>query len=291
MSDGRGSGPAASEVRFRFGLTPLERVEPWGAGRRLHWFGLTDGWYGIDVGGHELLRYSERTVRELRGDGPSHPYVDYYVVRLWEDVLALVSGAMEPVPADLAGIAAEVSPEWTHIESVETPAADAALAWHGAGYLYTGYLRVAPTVRFWRTVTADALTDADADAGTGTGTGTATDADTDTVTFAWRHEPDPEGVIEFAGSPSGRVTVPTRAFLGAVTGFDRALLAAMEQRIGALEEFGGGTGTRLDVGELRREHRERALWLPRALDLSARAPGTEWAAVRNGLQALLGRAP
>ncbi|MFJ2954023.1 DUF5984 family protein [Streptomyces sp. NPDC087270] len=44
-------------IRFRFGLTPLAEVEPWGAGRELHWFGLTDGWYGIDAGGHELLRY------------------------------------------------------------------------------------------------------------------------------------------------------------------------------------------------------------------------------------------
>ncbi|WP_328464239.1 DUF5984 family protein [Streptomyces sp. NBC_00448] len=259
-------------IRFRFGLTPLAEVEPWGAGRELHWFGLTDGWYGIDAGGHELLRYSERTVRELRGEGERdgrgapHPYVEYYVVRLWEDLLALVSGAMEPVPPDLVGIAAEVEQEWPHLDTVETPEADAALTWHGAGYLYTGYLRIAPAVRLWRTVVGD----------------------DDTVTVAWRHEPDPEGVIEFTGPRTGRVTVPTSAFVAAVAELDRALLAAMDQRIAELAEFGAASDVRLDVEQLRRDHHERARRLPRAL---AHAPRTDWDAVRTGLRALLGRTP
>lgn len=47
-----------SAIRFRFGLTPLEEVKPWGAGRVLHWFGLTAGWYCLDIDGHEVLRYS-----------------------------------------------------------------------------------------------------------------------------------------------------------------------------------------------------------------------------------------
>ncbi|MCZ4088137.1 DUF5984 family protein, partial [Streptomyces antarcticus] len=179
-----------SAIRFRFGLTPLEEVKPWGAGRVLHWFGLTAGWYCIDIGGHEVLRYSERTVRELRIDGDgdhddrAHPYVDHYVVRLWEDVIALVSGAMEPVPHDLVEVAADISPRWTWID---TPEADAALTWHGEGHLYTDYLRVAPAIRLWRTVVGDE----------------------DTVTVAWEHRADPEGVIEFASPQTGRVTVPT----------------------------------------------------------------------------------
>ncbi|MEV6791726.1 DUF5984 family protein [Streptomyces sp. NPDC051320] len=52
-------------MRLRFELTPLDRVVPWGERPVLHWFGLTDGWYSVELGGHEVLRYSERTVREL----------------------------------------------------------------------------------------------------------------------------------------------------------------------------------------------------------------------------------
>ncbi|MEU9415101.1 DUF5984 family protein [Streptomyces sp. NPDC048272] len=254
--------PTDSALRFRFGLTPLEEVEPWGAERALHWFGLTAGWYCVDIDGHELLRYSERTVRELGDDregGRPHPYVDHYVVRLWEDVIALVSGAMEPVPHDLVEVASDLSPAWTWLD---TPEAEAALAWHGEGYLYTGHLRVAPDIRVWRAV----------------------DGDEDTVTVGWEQRADPEGVIEFAGPRQGRVTMPTSEFLAAVAELDRALLTAMEERIGELEKSGRVPGLRPDVEQLRREHRDRATWLRRARD---REPGTDWNAVRIGVRALL----
>ncbi|MEV6394662.1 DUF5984 family protein [Streptomyces sp. NPDC051907] len=249
-------------LRFRFGLTPLDKVRPWGGEQPvLHWFGLTAGWYCIDLDGHEVLRYSERSVRELRdsSDGSRpHPYVDYFVVRLWEDVLALVSDAMEPVPQDLLGVAADHSPDWTWLDA---PEAEAALTWHGAGYLYTDYLRVAPDVRCWRTVVGE----------------------DDTVTVAWEHEADPEGVIEFAGPQTGRVTMPTGEFLAAVTELDRALLAAMDERISELEQSGPLPGVHVDVEQLRREQRDRAAWLQRARD---REPGTDWDTVRIGARML-----
>ncbi|MFJ4574320.1 DUF5984 family protein [Streptomyces sp. NPDC088846] len=49
-------------INFRFGLLPVEEIQPWGGvgeSPRLSWFGLTDGWYCVDVGGHELLRYDD----------------------------------------------------------------------------------------------------------------------------------------------------------------------------------------------------------------------------------------
>ncbi|MFJ5924343.1 DUF5984 family protein [Kitasatospora sp. NPDC092948] len=255
---------AESAIRFRFGLTPLDEVRPWGAGHPvLHWFGLTDGWYCIDLDGHEVLRYTERTVRELRSDtdgGQPCPYVDYYVVRLWEDMIELVSEAMEPVPPDLVDIAADISPDWAWQDAPDE--ADAALAWHSAGFLRTGHLRIAPRVRCWRTIISEA----------------------DTVALAWEHQADPAGVIEFAGPQTGRVTMPTSEFLAAVTDLDRMLLAAMDQRISELEESAPVPGVELDVTELRREHRDRATWLQRARN---HEPGTDWEAVRTGLRTLL----
>ncbi|MFY1650438.1 DUF5984 family protein [Solwaraspora sp. WMMB762] len=32
----------------------------------LRWFGLTDGWYRLDLNGHQLLRYSAETARRRR---------------------------------------------------------------------------------------------------------------------------------------------------------------------------------------------------------------------------------
>ncbi|ADI10690.1 hypothetical protein SBI_07570 [Streptomyces bingchenggensis BCW-1] len=254
-------------IRFRFGLTPLAEVRPWGRRERpvLHWFGLTDGWYAIDLGEHELLRYSERTVRRLRGDGggPAHPYADYYVVRLWEDLLALLPAALEPVPEDLADFVACDSSDWCW---EDTPEADSAAQWHGDRSLYTGYLRIAPDIRCWRTVAGEH------------------DAMDDVMNVSWAHPSDPEGEIEFAGPATGRVTVPTSAFVAAVTELDRALLEAMERRIGELEAAGPPPGVELDLEQLRREHRDRAGWLERARRY---AYATDWAAVRTGAAALL----
>lgn len=254
-------------IRFRFGLTPLAEVRPWGRPGHpvLHWFGLTDGWYVIDLGEHELLRYSERAVRRLRavGGGPSHPYVDYYVVRLWEDLLALLPAALDPVPEDLAAFVARDSSDW-HWE--DTPEIDAAVGWHSDRELNTGYLRVAPDIRCWRTVAGD------------------DDAMDDVMHVSWAHRPDPEGEIEFAAPAMGRVTVPTSAFVAAVAELDRALLEAMEQRIGELEAAGPPPGVELDLEQLRREHRDRAGWLARAREYEY---ATDWAAVRAGAAALL----
>ncbi|GAB4101642.1 hypothetical protein GCM10028790_06600 [Micromonospora taraxaci] len=84
-------------IRFRFELYPLDEVSPWGGDRpTLHWFGLTDGWYWLEAGGQELLR-RPRQVRR-------HPFVDYHLARLWEDVNVLTPTVLEPVPEDCAGL-------------------------------------------------------------------------------------------------------------------------------------------------------------------------------------------
>lgn len=61
-------------VRFRFELVPVDEVEPWGENRNLHWFGLTEGWFCLDVGGVDLLRNSEQTTaRRSPTDGRTVP--------------------------------------------------------------------------------------------------------------------------------------------------------------------------------------------------------------------------
>jgi hypothetical protein len=147
-------------------------VQPWGGEKpTLDWFALTDGWYWIEVGGHELLRYSDRTLRmwaDERGAEAASPYVDYYVVRLWEDVLEILPEIMEPVPGDLISFVADDLLDWTSRENA--PQAEAAGLWHASRSMYLGPLQNAPHVRWWRTIV---------DGG-------------DVVTVSWRHRPDPE---------------------------------------------------------------------------------------------------
>lgn len=46
---------------FQFELRQLDQIQPWGApdDPNLHWFGLTDGWYWIQVGEDRLFEYSD----------------------------------------------------------------------------------------------------------------------------------------------------------------------------------------------------------------------------------------
>jgi hypothetical protein len=250
-------------IRFRFGLHPVQDVQPWGGDSpTLHWFALTSGWYWIEAGDHELLRYADHTLRRWaieEGDGGKlNPYVDYYVVRLWEDVLEMVSVLTEPVPPDLVGFVAAELPDWPSWDN--TPQGETAGMWHADHSMYMGPLTNAPHIRLWRTIT-DGI---------------------DAVTVDWKHPP--ESAIGFAAPAAGRVTVPTSSFDAAVSELDHALLAAMEDRVTALESAGPPAGVDLDLRQLRREQRDRATWLPRA---RARKRVTDWAAVRVGARELL----
>lgn len=159
---------------FNFKLRPLEDIAPWRDPKdnslHLHWFGLTDGWYWIDTGNAELFRYSqaeiERCQREYAGqpwvaEFVALPYADYQVVRLWEDVLAILPYALEPVPSPLAetlapdgpwvrweqaaeGVTSSQSARWTFSEERE-----AAAQWWWNRLLNYGYLRGGPMIWFW----------------------------------------------------------------------------------------------------------------------------------------------
>lgn len=172
---------------FRFVLRPIGEIEPWGPESRLHWFGLTDGWYWIELDGHELLRYSDRTLRETNGGGL--PYVDYYVVRLWEDILELLPAALEPVPDDLVDLISSDQRVWWRDEDEAEDVIEAAI-WYGNHKLDMGYLRNPPHLRWWR------------EAGR-----------PDQMTMAWWHRPRE---VEFTAPPEGRVTFPSGWFEAAI---------------------------------------------------------------------------
>ncbi|MFC9608345.1 DUF5984 family protein [Streptomyces niveus] len=227
-------------IQFRFGLTPVKDIQPWGGDTpSLSWFSLTDGWYVIEADGHHLFRDSDAT------------HVDYYVVRLWEDVLDALPEALEPVPEDLLPFVAGDHRGWRPNVSPKT---GAAANWYGQHGLDTGYLRSAPHIRWWRTVEKE--------------------SGDDLMTVTWTDAQDEEHV---------RVAVPTSAFIDAVTAFDRDLFAAMEDRVTTLETTRPPSGVAIDLPRLRHEQRDRAKWLSRAPD---RTCDTDWVAVRAGARAL-----
>jgi hypothetical protein len=94
---------------FHFRLRELSEVTPWvyEGQRYLQWFGLTEGWYWLQVNERdELFRYSPELLAHWQADSFGRepfflPYADYYVVRFWEDVLELLPCILKPLPPDL----------------------------------------------------------------------------------------------------------------------------------------------------------------------------------------------
>ena len=235
-------------IRFRFEMRPLPDVSPWGT--RLHWFALTDARYWIEIGGHELFRYTSNS---------EPPYVDYYAARLWEDILTMAADVLEPVPDDLTWLIERDSFALTdeHQDlAYESDACSAALSWHENHTLYTGPIVHAPRIRMWRRT-----------------------ADRDEVTVCWRN-PDQE---TYAAPHTGRVTVPTPEYVAAVGSFDHQVIAAMEHRVTELERTGPPPGIDLDLPALRSEHELRATFHHRAL---SRTPATDWPTIRSGAATL-----
>ncbi|MBM0224750.1 DUF5984 family protein [Micromonospora sp. ATA51] len=256
----------APRIRFRFELRPLAQVHPWGRDRRtLHWFGLTDGWYWIELNGHELLRYSDQTVRRWQADGyEGLPYVDYYVARLWEDLLQLLPAVLEPVPANLVPFIEADFTGWQ--ERGEHEEVFTAEVWYGNRVLDLGYRRNGPVIRWWRTIINGA----------------------DAVTVDWWNRRCEHDInVTFADPVRGRLVLTTEEFIDAVRDLDRDLMAAMHERIPVLEERRVVLpDVELDRTALRAEHHHRTTWLQHALD---RLLETDWVAVRAG-SALLRRA-
>ncbi|WP_439658326.1 DUF5984 family protein [Lentzea sp. HUAS TT2] len=231
-------------IRFRFRLRPLADVEPWGD-RILHWFALTDGWYWIEADGHRLFHHPANADREQ----PSP--VEYYVVRLWEDIQEVLPALLEPVPADLVHLMTSDQDAWygAHADDAET-----ALDWYSSHFMNTSYLVASPYILWWRSVT-----------------------DRDTITVDWRHHA--ENGLDCTVPRRGRTTVDTETFLRAVEEFDRELIAAMDQRIAEIEAGGLAADIRVDLEQLRHEHRHRSGSLAAAM---RRVPDTDWPAVREG---------
>lgn len=220
----------------------MAEVAPWGRERaNLHWFGLTEGWYWIELGDVCLLKFAADY--EI-------PYVDYYVVRLWEDLLQLLPAALEQVPADLVGFVESDGRGWNDAES---EAVDAAMDWWSSRDVYFGYLREPPSLRCWRTG--------------------------DQITVDWN------APANFAEPRALRTTMSVTDFVAAIEEFDRELLAAMADRIAEAEAI-PPVGVELDLDRLRQEHQDRSVWLKRA---RAYQRSTDWPAVRTGDGQLMSR--
>jgi hypothetical protein len=257
---------ALFSMLFNFTLLPLEEIRPWGGpgDLSLHWFGLTDGRYWIQVGASTLLEYS----RSAQEQGVSR-FCEYQVARLYEDVIEVAAHALEPVPEDLiphisgAGrkrtlkrMSAWCNKNAERDDHSDYSTVDAACVWIGQRELDTAYLAPSADTVLW--------------------------SDESMVHIEWDH---PDKLVEGAAAwsaPFGSYSLTRSDFLAECLSLHERLMTEMSERIERTVSGAFPPEVRLDAEELLREHERR-----RRLSMSdlVRLPAsTDWPAVRHALK-------
>jgi hypothetical protein len=253
---------------FNFRLTPLEHVVPWGepGAQTLHWFGLTDGEYWMQVGADALFEYSE-FARTATG---CLRYCNYQIVRLYEDITGILPYILDPVPPSLVPyLSGDSGAVWRKnylawqkealTDSDENrfwDLADAAGMWISNRTLDTSYLRQSPDVRIW--------------------------SDTENVHIEWNNiEKTLEGKPVWTAL-SGSAQLSREEFISEAQAFHDALMSQMGERVervlaGVLPQH-----VQIDLPGLKREHAERSRTLER--ELSGPTAPTDWERVRHAVR-------
>ncbi|UJR83186.1 DUF5984 family protein [Sandaracinus amylolyticus] len=252
-------------LRFEYRLTPLEQYEPWNAERAVSWFELTDGEQVVRLGEQEIFS-SQISVAEEHGQ---RRWLDYSVVRMWEDLLELFPYAKEPVPREIArrldpgaGWDSWRDQAWKVIDAADGSMAaelEEAFNWGRRRTLDVGHLVAAPRLTFARVDDIVIVT-------------CEPRGDTSAMGWHWLCEP-------------ARVELPLQSLVDEVERFSRTLLAEMAQRVAASGAGALAGRAIVDLTSLNAQHVRREEQLAAAL----RAVASEdegWDRISHALHAL-----
>jgi hypothetical protein len=224
------------DLKIHFELRDLDDVQPWGdrsTGLSLHWFGLTDGWYDLQIGENHLFQTVDA----------DEPGVGYQVVRLWEDLIDVAHVALEPLPQALAPRLADADAwsAWTDRAfelDDDSGVVQTALSWWWHRQMSALHLRGAPYLDFWR-------------------------LGEELHVRWWSHPREPDG--PHWASPAGSAVLSADAFRNELVRFDRELIDQMRARVEQVAQHWSRPEVRIDVDQLRREHTTRSAHLVRTL--------------------------
>lgn len=233
---------------FDFQLRALNQIQPWGAPEDpyLHWFGLTDGFYWMNVGEQTLLEYSQ----QVQSQPGATRYCNYQVALVHEDLLDMVPHVLAPVPQELQPFISLHSRDsyweaWTSLDDAllfGNPNLDLlgdAGSWMGARTLDSLYL--SPSARIWMW------------------------SDTQDVHIQWDNRDK-----QWNGSPAwsaqiGSFSLSRADFVNEVSAFHGRFMHLMANRVASIQALGAPPDVRIDLAALEQDQHRREQLLEASL--------------------------
>jgi Family of unknown function (DUF5984) len=242
---------------FEFQLTPIEDIHPWGKppNLSLSWFGFTLGEYRIKVGSEYLLNYSNEFTNHLHKKFPEYlsktTFVDYQVVRLWEDILAMFPFIIEPVPEELHhflnsgyknySALRNKTDAWQESETAKSigedeswKIADKTDFWLNERWLDSAYL--SPSARIWIW------------------------SDENDVIFSWDNREITVENIPVWTAVQGNYRINKEDFINEVRKFNKNLISQMNERVETICHNWNKAEIKVDIEYLKNEQKNRATW-------------------------------
>ncbi|MCE9526134.1 MAG: DUF5984 family protein [Planctomycetales bacterium] len=253
---------------FNFTLVPVENVQPWGepGNLNLHWFGLTAGQYWIEAGEASLLEYSKQ-VREKFGDPR---YCEYYVARLYEDVMEMVPYVLEPIPPVIVPYISGISGQaweatfraWMESHD-EQPLndrfwkiVDAESRLTNPRYMITNYLSPPAKIIMW--------------------------SDESMVHIEWENRDKLFKGVQAWSAVQGAFALPREKFVSEIQSFHSRLMEQMTVRVDQVLAGALSPEIQIDLVDLQREHEFRSLPIDRTIARSMQP--TDWRRVHEAIQ-------
>lgn len=226
----------------------------------LHWFGLTDAYYHVNVGDEQLFRYTpeieEYWCKEYPDNKRTSPFVDYNVIRLYEDLLEILPTILQPLPDEIHTFVStrDAQDQWFGAlrnkfdliidasEDVTEEGEDEsfddledifwdATGWWGDRQLPTNHLQMGPDIWIWRYQ--------------------------DDVYIRWNCDEKSENGIPFWTADKGEFKLSFDDFLIEVYDFHDRLMSGMAERIEQLKISNPIPHIRMDLEGVTREHEIR----------------------------------
>jgi hypothetical protein len=237
---------------------------PWGTegNHNLHWFALSDGCYWLRVGDAELFRVSPSFTEIKDWQSDCDPYVDYFVVRLWEDLLEILPAVLTPVPAPLREKLAALNLEawykkifrwFDRNEDLPFETECHATEWLRTRHLYSGHLRYSPIIWLW--------------------------SDETHVHIEWDNRDRLEQDVPVWDAQLGSYSLPRADFLSEVHSFRDRFLSGMQTRVDQLRAGWDRPEIAIYLDDLVKSQAYRQAEFEQALALVEQVEADDWVGI------------